>query len=413
MAFLSNVTKHFNVFNRNKNYRTYNATGYIYGSKPDRPHLSYSVAKTVLASIYNRIALDVSLLTFRHVRLNDNKRFDNFIEDSLDNCLRLDPNLDQNNIMFFQDLVLSMFDEGHIAVVPVDTKDNIDSPNLIDIYSLRVGKIVEWMPSDIRVRLYNDITGDYEEVDVPKRNVAIIENPFYAVMNESNSVGKRLMHKLALLDSIDEQVASGKLDMIIQLPYTLKNKTKREEAMNRRTELEQQLEGSKYGIGYIDGTEKIIQLNRPVENNLLKQIEYLWTQLYSELNITQSIMDGTADEKTLMNYYSRTVEAIGDTIVNEFKRKFLTMTARKQGQDIMYFRDPFKLVPPSMLAELTDKFSRNEVLSSNELRGIIGFKPSDDPSADELRNKNLSVPKGEQDSLDDLDINKLLGGEEE
>lgn len=413
MAFLSNVTKHFNVFNRNKNYRTYNATGYIHGSKPDRPHLSYSVAKTVLASIYNRIALDVSLLTFRHVRLNDNKRFDNFIEDSLDNCLRLDPNLDQNNIMFFQDLVLSMFDEGHIAVVPVDTKDNIDSPNLIDIYSLRVGKIVEWMPSDITVKLYNDITGDYEEVDVPKRNVAIIENPFYAVMNESNSVGKRLMHKLALLDSIDEQVASGKLDMIIQLPYTLKNKTKREEAMNRRTELEQQLEGSKYGIGYIDGTEKIIQLNRPVENNLLKQIEYLWTQLYSELNITQSIMDGTADEKTLMNYYSRTVEAIGDTIVNEFKRKFLTMTARKQGQDIMYFRDPFKLVPPSMLAELTDKFSRNEVLSSNELRGIIGFKPSDDPTADELRNKNLSVPKGEQDSLDDLDINKLLGGEEE
>ena len=331
-----------------------------------------------------------------HCRLDNNDRFKEVIKGNLNNCLTLEANLDQSYRAFFQDIVMTMFDEGCVAVVPVDTTTNPDESDSFEILTMRAGRITNWFPSHVRVSLYNERKGMREEITVPKSKVAIIENPLYAVMNEPNSTLQRLARKLILLDSIDEQSGSGKLDLIIQLPYTVKSQARKDQANERRAEIERQLRGSKYGIAYTDGTEKITQLNRPVENNLMKQIEYLTSMLYSQLGISQAVLDGTADEKVMNNYYTRTIEPIANSIVDEMNRKFISKTARTQGQKILYFRDPFKLIPISQIAEIADKFTRNEILSSNEIRQIVGRKPSDDPKADELRNSNISHPKDEE-----------------
>lgn len=380
----------WNVF-MNKNPTKDYSYGYSYLYRPDRPRFSRGNERSIITAVYNRIALDVSSVAIRHVRLDENGRYIEDMNSGLNDCLTLEANVDQTPRAFIQDVVISMLDEGCVAIVPVDTDDD---PNLVDtpkIHSMRTGKIIEWMPQHVKVRLYNDRTGQKEDVIVPKSSTAIIENPLYAVINEPNSVMQRLIRKLNLLDAIDEQSSSGKLDIIIQLPYTIRSEIKREQAERRRKDIEDQLTGSKYGIAYADSTEKITQLNRPVENNLMKQIEYLTSMLYGQLGFTTSILDGTADEKTMLNYTSRTVEAFLSAIVDEMKRKFLTKTARSQCQSIMFFRDPFRLVPVNDLAEIADKFTRNEILSSNELRQIIGIKPSSDPRADELRNKNLNA----------------------
>ena len=358
--------------------------------RPDRTQLSYGNDKSIITAIYNRIALDVSNISIRHVRVDDNEQYQETIQSPLNNCLTLDANLDQTGKAFFQDLVMSLFDEGSVAVVPTDTSTNPNYTDSYDILTMRVGKIIEWYPRDVKVEVYNENTGKKEQVVCPKRTVAIIENPFYAIMNEPNSVLRRLIRKLVLLDAVDEQSSAGKLDLIIQLPYTIRNETRRKQAEERRENIEKQLAGSKYGIAYADATEHITQLNRPVENNLMKQIEYLTTLLYSQLGISETILNGTADEQTMLNYYNTTIEPILSAIVDEFKRKFLTKTARTQKQSIMFFRDPFKLVPVNNIADIADKFTRNEILSSNEIRGIIGFRPSSDPKADELVNSNLN-----------------------
>ncbi len=365
----------------------YRDLGVSYSYRADRPRLSRGNERSIVTSIYNRIALDVASIKIQHVRLDKNERFLSVINDDLNNCLTLESNIDQTARSFIQDVVISMFDEGSVAIVPVDTTTY---PN--DTQSMRVGQILDWYPMHIRVRLYNEQTGKKENILLSKNTVAIIENPLYAVINEPNSTMQRLIRKLNLLDIIDEQSGSGKLDLIIQLPYIIKTEARRKQAENRRKDIESQLSGSKYGIAYTDGTERITQLNRSVNNNLMSQIEYLTSMLYSQLGITQSILDGTADEKTMLNYYNRTVEPIISAIVDEMKRKFLTKTARSQLQSIMFFRDPFKLVPVNDIAEIADKFTRNEITSSNEIRQVIGMKPSDDPKADELRNKNLSAP---------------------
>lgn len=394
---ISSRLKHaWNAFqmNRNPTY-TNNYYGSSSSTRPDRMRFSRGNEKSIVTSIYNRIALDVSQLSFEHVQLDKDGRYSETKTTGLNTCLTLEANLDQTSRAFFQDAALSMFDEGSIALVPIDT--NLD-PNITggyDIESIRVGQILTWYPKYIKVRLYNEQTGIKEDRIIPKSIAAIIENPFYTVMNQSNSTMQRLIRKLSLLDAIDEQSASGKLDLIIQLPYTVKSNLRKQQAEERRKAVEDQLYDSKYGIAYIDSTERVIQLNRPVENNLMSQIEYLQNLLYSQLGITQSILDGSADDKTMLNYYNRIVEPIAAAFVDEMRRKFLTKTARTQGQSIMFFRDPFKLVPVSELAEISDKLTRNEIASSNEMRQTIGWKPSKDPKADELRNKNLNQPESE------------------
>ena len=371
----------------------YIITGPGYSSRPDRPRLSRGNEKSIATSIFNRIALDVSSVSIKHCRLDKNGRYVEDIDSGLNNCLTLEANKDQTGRAFIQDAVLSMLDEGCVALVPVETTIDPKNSNSYQIDSMRTGKITEWYPDMVRVRLYNDQTGEKEEILLPKSQVAIIENPLYAVVNEYNSTMQRLIRKLSLLDVTDEQTASGKLDLIIQLPYVIKTETRREQAERRRKDIIEQLAGSQYGIAYTDGTEKITQLNRSLENNLLKQDEYLTNMVYSQLGITQSVLDGTADEKTMLNYTNRTVEPIISAIVDELKRKFLTKTARSQLQSIVYFRDPFRLVPVNDIAEIADKFTRNEIMTSNEIRQIVGMQPSKDPKADELVNSNISQAK--------------------
>ena len=370
--------------------------------RPDRVHFSRGVERSIVTSVYNRLALDVSSIAIKHVRLDENGRFKEEVDSGLQNCLNVEANIDQTGRAFLQDVVMSMLDEGCVAIVPVDTTIDPAKSGSYEINTMRTGKILEWYPAHVRVRVYNDRKGIHEEVVLPKSAVAIIENPLYAVINEPNSTMQRLIRKLNLLDVVDEQTSSGKLDLIIQLPYVIKSEARRKQAEERRKDIEMQLAGSKYGIAYTDGTERITQLNRPAENNLMKQVEYLTSMLYSQLGLTQSIMDGSADDKTMLNYYNRTVEPIIAAITDEIKRKFLTKTARSQKQTIMYFRDPFKLTPVLDLAEIADKFTRNEIMTSNEIRQIVGMKPADDPSADELRNKNLNQSNQEVDNKKEL-----------
>lgn len=364
--------------------------GPAYYYRPDRPRLTRGNERSIVTAVYNRIALDVSDIDIRHVRLDKNGRYIEDIDSGLNNCLTVEANIDQTGKAFIQDVVMSMLDEGCVAIVPVDTTLNPKVTGSYDINSMRTGKIVQWYPQHVKVNLYNDKTGRKEEVTLPKSMVAIVENPLYAVMNEPNSTLQRLIRKLNLLDYVDEQTGAGKLDLIIQLPYVIKSNARRQQAEDRRADIERQLKDSKYGIAYTDGTERITQLNRPVENNLMKQIEYLTSMLYSQLGINQTVLDGTADEKTMLNYTNRSIGPIISAIVDEMKRKFLTKTARSQMQSIRYFKDPFKLVPVNEIAEISDKLTRNEIASSNEIRQIIGWKPSQDPAADELRNKNLN-----------------------
>lgn len=403
MSFGSRLKHAWNAFTGNvqMNYRD---LGMSHSYRADRPRMSRGNERSIVTSVYNRIALDVAALNVQHVRLDENGRFLSVIDDGLNNCLTLEANVDQTARSFVQDVVISMFDEGSVAIVPVDTTTDPNVSGSYDIQSLRVGQILDWYPQHIRARVYNEQTGRKEDIVVPKSAVAIIENPLYAVINEPNSTMQRLIRKLNLLDVIDEQSGSGKLDLIIQLPYVIKTEAKRQQAENRRKDIENQLSGSKYGIAYTDGTEHITQLNRSVNNNLMSQIEYLTSMLYSQLGITQSILDGTADEKTMLNYNNRTIEPIISAIVDEMKRKFLTKTARSQRQSISFFRDPFKLVPVNEIAEIADKFTRNEIMTSNEIRQVVGMKPSDDPRADELRNKNLSEPSGSDQQSEEAPI---------
>jgi hypothetical protein len=403
MSFGSRLKHAWNAFTGNvqMNYRD---LGMSHSYRADRPRMSRGNERSIVTSVYNRIALDVAALNVQHVRLDENGRFLSVIDDGLNNCLTLEANVDQTARSFVQDVVISMFDEGSVAIVPVDTTTDPNVSGSYDIQSLRVGQILDWYPQHIRARVYNEQTGRKEDIVVPKSAVAIIENPLYAVINEPNSTMQRLIRKLNLLDVIDEQSGSGKLDLIIQLPYVIKTEARRQQAENRRKDIESQLSGSKYGIAYTDGTEHITQLNRSVNNNLMSQIEYLTSMLYSQLGITQSILDGTADEKTMLNYNNRTIEPIISAIVDEMKRKFLTKTARSQRQSISFFRDPFKLVPVNEIAEIADKFTRNEIMTSNEIRQVVGMKPSDDPRADELRNKNLSEPSGSDQQSEEAPI---------
>lgn len=364
-----------------------------YTYRPDRPRLSRGNERSIVTSVYNRIALDVAAIKIRHCKIDDNGKFLSEIDSKLNNCLNLEANIDQASRAFIQDVVISMLDEGCVAIVPIDTTFDPHITGSYDIESMRVGKILEWYPKHVRVRVYNDRTGQKQDITCEKKNVAIIENPLYAVINEPNSTMQRLIRKLNLLDAIDEQSGSGKLDLIIQLPYVIKTETRRQQAEDRRKDIENQLAGSKYGIAYTDGTERITQLNRPIDNNLMKQIEYLTSMLYSQLGITQSILDGSADEKTMLNYYDRSIEPIIAAIVDEMKRKFLTKTARSQKQSIQYFRDPFKLVPVGELAEIGDKMTRNEIMTKNEFRPVLGLTPSDDPKADMLINSNINQSK--------------------
>lgn len=382
----------WNAFSYNRDptprYQDY---GSSYYHKPDRIRLSRGNERSIVTSVYNRIALDVAAISIMHVQLDDDGRFIYARDSGLNNCLTLEANMDQTARAFIQDAVMSMMDEGCVALVPIDTTTNPTITGSYDISTMRTGKIVQWYPNMVKLNVYNDRTGEHEEILMPKSVVSIVENPLYAIMNEPNSTLQRLIRKLNLLDAVDEQSSAGKLDLIIQLPYVIKSDARRAQAESRRKDIEMQLAGSKYGIAYTDGTERITQLNRSVDNNLMKQIEYLTSMLYSQLGITQSILDGTADEKTMLNYYTRTIEPIISAIVDEMKRKFLTKTARSQRQSILFFRDPFKLVPVNDLAEIADKFTRNEIMSTNEFRQIIGMKPSEDPKADELRNKNLNA----------------------
>lgn len=382
----------WNAFRNREPTKVFQDIGYGYSYRPDRFRLTRGNERSIVTSVYNRIALDVAAIDIRHVQLDAEGQFCDVVQSGLNNCLSTETNLDQTGRAFIQDAVMSMMDEGCIAIVPVDTDDDPDDTTGYQILSMRVGRIRDWYPKHIRVELYNEETGRKQDIVVPKSTVAIVENPLYAVINEPNSTMQRLIRKLNLLDAVDEQSSSGKLDLIIQLPYVIKTEARRKQAEKRRKDIEQQLAGSKYGIAYTDGTERITQLNRSLENNLMKQIEYLTSMLYSQLGITQSILDGTADDKTMLNYYNRTIEPIIAAIVDEMKRKFLSKTARSQNKSIKFFRDPFKLVPVADLAEISDKFTRNEIATSNEMRQVIGWKPSDDPKADELRNSNLSQP---------------------
>ena len=394
LSFGSRIRRAWNVFkNRDPMTDMSWRLGYGDSQRADRVILSSNNEKTIVNAIYNRIALDVASLKFRHVRLDENERFKEEMSTGLNEVLKTEANLDQSGRAFVHDMVLSMIDEGVVAAVPVETTDDPEVSSSYDILQMRVGPIVEWYPQHVKVRLYNSATGQHQGFTFRKRDVAILENPFYAVMNAPNSTLQRLIRKLRLLDVIDEQAGSGKLDLIIQLPYTIRSEARQQQAEIRRKSVEDQLAGNKLGIAYIDSTEKVIQLNRSVENNLLKQVEYLTSMLYSQLGFSQSILDGTADEQTMLNYQNKTVEPLASTITDEFKRKFLTKTARTQGQSVMFFTEPFRLTPVSQIAEIADKFTRNEILTSNEIRQSIGIKPSDDPKADELRNSNLNQEK--------------------
>ena len=385
-------------------------SGYSYSYRPDRPRLTRGNNRSIVTSIFNRIAIDVASIDIKHCRLDKNGRFVETIDSGLNRCLTLETNIDQTGQAFVQDIVMSMFDEGVVAIVPIETDLDPKVTKSYDIFTMRTGKIVEWYPAHVKVRLYDDRIGEKKDVVLPKDTIGIIENPLYAIVNEPNSTMQRLMRKLSLLDVTDEQTASGKLDLIIQLPYVIKTETRRKQAEERRKSIEDQLAGSKYGIAYTDGTERITQLNRSVENNLMKQVEYLTEQLFGQLGITQGVLDGTADEKTMLNYYIRTIEPIVSAIVNEMKRKFLTKTARSQLQSIEYFRDPFKLVPVNDIAEIADKFTRNEILTSNEIRQIIGMKPSADPKADMLVNSNISQPETVEQKIDGVIEENNEGG---
>ena len=411
MGVLDRLRHGWNAFmNRDPTYEQDLGPSYYY--RPDRPRFTRGNERSIVTSVYNRIALDASAITIQHVRLDENGRFLSTMDSELNKCLTLDANIDQTGRAFLQDAVMSMLDEGCVALVPVETDVDPNDTDSYKIFSIRTGKIVEWRPQHVKVRVYDERTGRKEDITISKSSVAIVENPLYAVINEPNSTMQRLIRKLSLLDVTDEQTASGKLDLIIQLPYIIKTEARRQQAEQRRKDIEMQLAGSKYGIAYTDGTEHITQLNRSVENNLMKQVEYLTSMLYSQLGITQTILDGTADEKTMLNYYTRTIEPIVSAIVDEMKRKFLTKTARTQRQSIEFFRDPFKLVPVNNIAEIADKFTRNEIMTSNEIRQIVGMKPSDDPKADELINSNISQPEGKHTvSTSDLAEESKEGGE--
>lgn len=406
MTFGTRLKHAWNAFLNRDPTTDFRNLGLSSSYRPDRVRLTRGNERTIVTSIYNRIALDVSAINLRHARLDKNERFIGEMNTGLNECLKTESNIDQTARAFIQDIVMSMLDEGCVAIVPVDTSVTIENP--FDILSMRTGKILEWYPKYVKVRLYNDETGYKEDLKLPKSKVGVIENPLYAVMNEPNSTMQRLIRKLNLLDAVDEQSCSRKLNLIIQLPYIIKTELRKKQAENRRREIEEQLVDSPYGIAYTDGTERIVQLNRPLENNLMAQIEYLTSMLYSQLGITQGVLDGTADEKTMLNYYNRTTEPIVSAIADEMKRKFLTKTARTQRQSIVFFRDPFKLVPVGTLAEIGDKFTRNEIMTSNEIRQVIGMKPSDDPKADELRNSNVKKPEEEQQNYDTEDKNKNL-----
>ena len=394
LTISSRIKNAWNTF-RNKDptveYKA-QSVGMSYSYRPDRPRYTRGRDKTIVTSLFTRIAIDVATLDFKHVELNDDDAFVREVPSSLNECLKVEANIDQTGRAFMQDIVVSMLDEGVVAIVPVDTDYNPNETNSYDILSMRTGKIINWYPQHVKVRLYNENTGRHEDILLSKHDVGIIENPFYALFNEPNSVNQRLIRKLALIDITDERVASGKLDLIIQLPYAVKSQQRRDQANERLKEIEDQLVNSPYGIAYTDGTEHITQLNRALENNLLKNVEYLQQALFSQLGMTQSILDGTADEQTMLNYYSRTIEPIANAIVEEMTRKFLTRTARTQHRSIRYFRDPFKLIPVGQIAEIADKFTRNEVLTSNEIRQKIGIKPSNDPKANQLINSNISQP---------------------
>ena len=414
MGFIDRIQHSWNAFRNRDPTTSYTDTDVGYSYRPDRVRMTRGNERSIVTSIYNRIAIDVASIDIRHCRLDENNRYVSDMDSKLNNCLTIEANLDQSARAFRQDIVMSMFDEGCVAIIPVDTTINPKVSDSYDIASMRTGKIIEWYPQHVKVKVYNENTGKKEDLVLPKKSVGIVENPLYAIMNEPNSTMQRLIRKLALLDISDEQTASGKLDLIIQLPYIIKSEARRQQADQRRKDIESQLAGSKYGIAYTDGTEHITQLNRSVENNLLKQIETLTATLYSQLGITQEIMDGTADEKTMLNYNNRTIEPIVSAIVDEMKRKFLTKTARSQKQSIVSFRDPFKLVPVNDIAEIADKFTRNEILTSNEIRQIVGMKPSDDPKADQLINSNISQPSEEttpeeasDNSIGDIPISEL------
>lgn len=411
MSFGSRLKHAWNAFLNRDPTQYYSNVGTGYSYRPDRPRVSRGNERSIITSIYNRIALDVAAINIQHCRLDEDGRFISIMNTNLNNCLSLEANIDQTGRAFIQDVVMSLLDEGSVAIVPVDTTFDPKKTNSYDILSMRTGKILDWYPAHVKVRVYNDRKGEKEDIMVPKSTVAIIENPLFAVINEPNSTMQRLKRKINLLDTIDEQSSSGKLDLIIQLPYVIKTAARRQQAEERRKDIEQQLSGSKYGIAYTDGTERITQLNRPVENNLQQQIEYLTSMLYSQLGITQAVLDGTADEKTMLNYNNRTIEPIISAIVDEMKRKFLTKTARSQLQSISFFRDPFKLVPVNDIAEIADKFTRNEIMTSNEIRQVIGMKPSDDPKADQLVNSNISQPNDEQSQSEEQTEYYEEGGE--
>lgn len=393
MALRERLQHAWNAFrNRDPTRVGYRSYGPAYSYRPDRVHFTRGNERSIVTAVLNRIAMDAASVDLRHVKLDENGRYKEDVDSNLNNCLTLEANIDQSARAFRQDIYMSMLDEGCVAIVPTDLDDEPDGSRIgsLDVYTMRTGQVVEWFPKDVKIRVYNEETGQRQEIVLPKTMVPVPENPLYAVMNEPSSTLQRLIRKLNLLDAVDEQSSSGKLDLIIQLPYVIKSPMRKKQAEERRKDIEEQLSGGKYGIAYTDGTERITQLNRPVENNLMKQIEYLTSMLYSQLGLTQSIMDGTADEKTMLNYYNRTIEPLLTAVVEELRRKFLGKTARTQKHTIMFFRDPFKLVPVTELAEIADKFTRNEIMTSNEIRQIAGMRPSSDPKADELRNSNLN-----------------------
>ena len=412
-SILSRVKGAWNVFTGRDPLKDNTYYGMSSSYRPDRVRLSRGNERSIVTSVYNRIAMDASTLDIKHVRLDKDGRYKENIDSGLNECLNVEANIDQTGRSFRQDIFMSLLDEGCVAVVPVDTSDNPDQTGSPEILTMRTAKVIEWYPKHVKIDIYNDNTGKHEQIRVPKTTVAIVENPLYAVVNEPNSIMQRLIRKLNILDAIDEQSGSGKLDLIIQLPYVIKSEARRQQAEKRRKDIEEQLSGSKYGIAYTDGTEHITQLNRAVENNLMKQIEYLTSMLYSQLGINQEILDGSANPETMQNYYNRTIEPIVAAVVDEMKRKFLTKTARSQGQSIEFYRDPFKLSPIDKLAEIADKMTRNAILSSNEVRSKIGFKPSNDPDADKLRNKNLNEPADQNPEKDENKKTENDGKKEE
>lgn len=407
MDFKKRARNAWNVFMNKDPTDMWQDYGMSYSYRPDRPRFTGGNARTMAAPIYNRIAMDAAEMNIRHVLLDKNGRYKEDVSSGLNNCLKLEANIDQSARAFIQDVVMSLLDEGCVAIVPIDTNRDRRTGEVKEIYTMRTGKIVQWYPENIKVSVYNDRTGQREEVIVSKRRAAVIENPLYAVINEKNSTMQRLIRKLSLLDAVDEENSAGKFNMIIQLPYAVKTETRRNQAERRRKDMEEQLKQSKYGVAYVDATEKITQLNRPLENSLNAQVEYLTNKLYGELGMTLSILDGTADEKTMLNYYSRTIEPIVSEIAIGMKRVFLTNAQRENNESIEVYQDPFKLVPVNNIAEIADKFTRNEILTSNEIRQVIGMKPSDDPKADELRNSNISASKEEMRYMYDN------GGDEE